>query len=155
MEDTYTMLIENKKELIIEPFGYTLFIVFTTSIEGSIQKIKDIYPEDYEWGDMQGVVALHSKHPEDSLATVFFGYDPNIDEVVHEALHVVQRMCSWYHVKDYETEAYLLGYIVNEILKFHKKCPKPNKKRLKIPKKVIKSIKKRKKELDKRGKIIV
>lgn len=56
-----------------------------------------------------------------SFNAVWLANMKRIGVIVHESHHVTSTMCDILGIKDEETEAYIIGYLVNELLKKYTK----------------------------------
>lgn len=154
-EDTYTMLVDKSKSLMIDAFSYRVLIVLTNSIAGSVNKHLGKFPKDANISTTNAA-GIHVYHPDVPLSMIVLPFEPSIDLLTHETYHCVNRLMNWIGAEhENEVVAYLVGYIASEIAEFAYKVGTP--KVPKIPKRVIKQLQsqKIKNKLDNGQRVIV
>lgn len=108
---------ELKKTIRFNVLKYGVHVTFCKDVVRARSKRDKFFGHDYDRG---GAAALHStRKGDENNSYVYFHYDGNIECLVHESVHVVDRMfdtCGI--VADTETRAYHTGWLVREIMKF-------------------------------------
>lgn len=90
---------------------YIIHIELTSNIDKTLSKY-EIDGANTE--NIQGLVI----GPRDiGHVFVFFPLSPSINTIAHESSHAVDRLMSYIGADDGEVKAYLIGYLVDEILK--------------------------------------
>lgn len=103
-------------------FGYRVFIIYTSSVKESREKISHkvgVYDSSI---DADG---LHSFNPKVPDSFIFFSPKSTIGTIAHEVSHAIWQMFNYYGM-DFENEilAYHLGYMVDKILFFKNEIDK-------------------------------
>lgn len=122
-----------KTSTVLKPFSSRLWVVVSNDCEKAAQKLTDYFKDPFEWNSKDTLACTYTakkiiKGHERNFVIIIFPASTEVPTMAHEAVHAANLAFSHAGAKldvdNDEPQAYLVDFVVKQILKTFKKYDK-------------------------------